>query len=196
MIDNECNILSNMSKTEFREFRSLMVEMVLHTDMSMHFSQLKSMKSLVAASNGEKGSLDKQRVLSMLLHSCDVSHPAKMWQLHSQWTTRCMEEFFKQGDKEQEQGLDFSPLCDRQNTLVPQSQIGFIDFIVSPTLALCGDMVALVVGDEAEVPRPWTESLAINRGLWQERADAGERGLPALTSEIEEENANGQNSPE
>jgi len=107
-----------------------------------------------------------------------------------------MEEFFKQGDKEQEQGLDFSPLCDRQNTMVPQSQIGFIDFIVSPTLALCGDMVALVVGDEAEVPRPWTESLAINRGLWQERADAGERGLPALTSEIEEENANGQNSPE
>ena len=63
-----------------------------------------------------------------------------------------------------------------------------------------------------QVPRPWTESLAINRGLWQERvkgkrtdykqqknqasnkdfmasffqADAGERGLPALTSEIEE----------
>ena len=99
MIDNECNILSNMSKTEFREFRSLMVEMVLHTgdlpyialqyhidchtlpyidrngvghwcwidchpasecknffsDMSMHFSQLKSMKNLVAASNVDKG---------------------------------------------------------------------------------------------------------------------------------------------
>ena len=93
-------------------------------------------------------SMDKQRVLSMLLHSCDVSHPAKRWQLHSQWTTRweiglfvdickkvvarcitititrCMEEFFKQGDKEQEQGLDFSPLCDRHNTMVPQSQIG------------------------------------------------------------------------
>ena len=33
-------------------------------------------------------SMDKQRVLSMLLHSCDVSHPAKRWQLHSQWTTR------------------------------------------------------------------------------------------------------------
>ena len=40
---------------------------------------------------------------------------------------RCMEEFFKQGDKEQEQGLDFSPLCDRQNTMVPQSQIGDVD---------------------------------------------------------------------
>ena len=40
------------------------------------------------------------------------------------WLLRCMEEFFKQGDKEQEQGLDFSPLCDRQTTMVPQSQIG------------------------------------------------------------------------
>ena len=41
-----------------------------------------------------------------------------------QMSSRCMEEFFKQGDKEQEQGLDFSPLCDRQTTMVPQSQIG------------------------------------------------------------------------
>ena len=31
MMDNECNILSNMSKAEFREFRALMIEMVLHT---------------------------------------------------------------------------------------------------------------------------------------------------------------------
>ena len=69
-------------------------------------------------------SLDKSRVLSLLLHSCDVSHPAKRWDLHHQWTSRCMEEFFKQGDTERSHGLEFSPLCDRQNTMVPQSQIG------------------------------------------------------------------------
>ena len=37
MIDNECNILNNMSKAEFREFRSLMIEMVLHTGNTFHF---------------------------------------------------------------------------------------------------------------------------------------------------------------
>ena len=37
---------------------------------------------------------------------------------------RCMEEFFKQGDIERDRGLEFSPLCDRHNTMVPQSQIG------------------------------------------------------------------------
>ena len=34
MLDNECNILLNMSKPDFREFRSLMIEMVLHTGQS------------------------------------------------------------------------------------------------------------------------------------------------------------------
>ena len=35
-----------------------------------------------------------------------------------------MEEFFNQGDREAELGLEYSPLCDRHNTMVPQSQIG------------------------------------------------------------------------
>ena len=35
-----------------------------------------------------------------------------------------MEEFFVQGDREKELGLEYSPLCDRHNTMVPQSQIG------------------------------------------------------------------------
>jgi len=31
---------------------------------------------------------------------------------------------YSQGDREQELGLPFSPLCDRKNTLVAESQIG------------------------------------------------------------------------
>lgn len=42
-------------------------------------------------------------------------------------------------------GLPFSPLCDRQTTQVAQSQIGFIDFIVEPTLIVCGDMMVKMV---------------------------------------------------
>ena len=113
-------------------------------------------------------SLDKSRVLSLILHSCDVSHPAKVWDLHHQWTSRCMEEFFKQGDREKEQGLEFSPLCDRHNTMVPQSQIGFIDFIVVPTLTVCGDMVTTVLGGVV-CEDPWTMTLPTNRARWQEK---------------------------
>jgi 3''5''-cyclic nucleotide phosphodiesterase. len=45
--DDECNILQNLSREEFREFRTLVIDMVLATDMSFHFQQLKNMKNLL-----------------------------------------------------------------------------------------------------------------------------------------------------
>lgn len=56
-----------------------------------------------------------------------------------------LEEFFRQGDKERELGLPFSPLCDRNNTLVAESQIGFIEFIVEPSMQVCSDMLETVL---------------------------------------------------
>jgi len=47
----------------------------------------------------------------------------------------------KKGDKEKELGLPFSPLCDRNNTPIAQSQIGFINFIVEPSMVVMGDMI-------------------------------------------------------
>uniref|UniRef100_A0A8V0ZHK1 Phosphodiesterase n=1 Tax=Gallus gallus TaxID=9031 RepID=A0A8V0ZHK1_CHICK len=123
--DEEMNILSNLSKDDWREFRALVIEMVLATDMSCHFQQIKAMKNALQQPEG----IDKPKALSLLLHTADISHPAKAWDLHHRWTMSLLEEFFRQGDKEAELGLPFSPLCDRKSTMVAQSQIGFIDFI-------------------------------------------------------------------
>ena len=43
----DCNILCNLSRDDFMEFRQLTVDMILATDMSFHFSQLKSMKAAI-----------------------------------------------------------------------------------------------------------------------------------------------------
>uniref|UniRef100_A0A7N8WZR5 Phosphodiesterase n=1 Tax=Mastacembelus armatus TaxID=205130 RepID=A0A7N8WZR5_9TELE len=139
--DAEMNILSNLSKDDWREFRTLVVEMVLATDMSCHFQQIKVMKGLLQ----QPEEIDKPKALSLLLHTADISHPAKRWDLHHRWTTSLLEEFFEQGDKEEELGLPFSPLCDRKSTMVPQSQIGFIDFIVEPTFTVVTDMIQKIV---------------------------------------------------
>ena len=85
--------------------------------MSLHFTQLQSIQSAIT---------NKTKVMSFVLHSADVAHPTKAWDLHKEWTARCMEEFFNQGGREKEMGLDVSPLCDRNTTKVPQSQIGNI----------------------------------------------------------------------
>ncbi|XP_064189750.1 dual specificity calcium/calmodulin-dependent 3',5'-cyclic nucleotide phosphodiesterase 1A isoform X5 [Anguilla rostrata] len=139
--DEEMNIFSNLSKDDWRELRALVVEMVLATDMSCHFQQIKAMKSFLQQPEG----IDKPKALSLLLHTADISHPAKKWDLHHRWTTSLLEEFFRQGDKESELGLPFSPLCDRKSTMVAQSQIGFIDFIVEPTFTVLSDMTEKIV---------------------------------------------------
>ncbi|KFP77716.1 Calcium/calmodulin-dependent 3',5'-cyclic nucleotide phosphodiesterase 1C, partial [Acanthisitta chloris] len=139
--DEEMNILSNLSKDDWREFRALVIEMVLATDMSCHFQQIKAMKNALQQPEG----IDKPKALSLLLHTADISHPAKTWDLHHRWTMSLLEEFFRQGDKEAELGLPFSPLCDRKSTMVAQSQIGFIDFIVEPTFTVLTDMTEKIV---------------------------------------------------
>uniref|UniRef100_A0A674NNR2 Phosphodiesterase n=1 Tax=Takifugu rubripes TaxID=31033 RepID=A0A674NNR2_TAKRU len=139
--NDEVNILSNLSKDDWRELRSLVVEMVLATDMSCHFEQIKVMKSLLQ----QPDAIDKAKALSLLLHTADISHPAKPWSLHHRWTFSLLEEFFRQGDKEAELGLPFSPLCDRKSTMVAQSQIGFIDFIVEPTFTVMTEMIEKIM---------------------------------------------------
>nr|XP_057916408.1 dual specificity calcium/calmodulin-dependent 3',5'-cyclic nucleotide phosphodiesterase 1C-like isoform X2 [Doryrhamphus excisus] len=139
--NDDMNILVHFSKDDWRELRNLVVEMVLATDMSCHFQQIKAMKNVLQQSEV----IDKPKALSLLLHTADISHPAKRWDLHHRWTTSLLEEFFIQGDKEADLGLPFSPLCDRKSTMVAQSQIGFIDFIVEPTFSVLSDMIEVIV---------------------------------------------------
>ncbi|XP_067154615.1 dual specificity calcium/calmodulin-dependent 3',5'-cyclic nucleotide phosphodiesterase 1A isoform X2 [Apteryx mantelli] len=141
MQEEEMNILANLTKDDWRELRSLVIEMVLSTDMSGHFQQIKTMRHTLQQREG----IDKAKAMSLILHAADISHPAKSWKLHYRWTMALMEEFFRQGDKEAALGLPFSPLCDRKSTLVAQSQIGFIDFIVEPTFSLLTDSMEKIV---------------------------------------------------
>ncbi|XP_034350930.1 dual specificity calcium/calmodulin-dependent 3',5'-cyclic nucleotide phosphodiesterase 1A isoform X1 [Arvicanthis niloticus] len=141
MQEEEMNILVNLSKDDWRDLRNLVIEMVLATDMSGHFQQIKNIRNSLQQPEG----IDRAKTMSLILHAADISHPAKTWNLHYRWTMALMEEFFLQGDKEAELGLPFSPLCDRKSTMVAQSQIGFIDFIVEPTFSLLTDSTEKIV---------------------------------------------------
>ena len=68
----------------------------------------------------------RSKALCLLLHTADISHPGKPWDVHSVWTSRITEEFFRQGDWEKELALSPSPLCDRNTTLLSQSSIGIL----------------------------------------------------------------------
>ena len=50
-----------------------------------------------------------------------------------------------------------SPLCDRETLHIPQSQIGFIGFIVEPSFNLLGDMLEAIIPSEEKVSINGTE---------------------------------------
>ncbi|CAF4989558.1 unnamed protein product, partial [Rotaria socialis] len=74
----EYNIVSEFTSEEYKNFRHLVIEMVLATDMSCHFTQLKTMKSLLSLPEN----VEKAKALALILHCADISHPGKPWDIH------------------------------------------------------------------------------------------------------------------
>lgn len=101
-------------------------------------------------------------MLENLVHCADLSNPTKPLPLYKRWVALLMEEFFLQGDKEREIGLDISPMCDRQNATIEKSQVGFIDYIVHPLWETWGDLVhpdAQDILDTLEENRDYYQSM-------------------------------------
>lgn len=139
LLKPECNFLESMCKEEFRILRSLMVDLILATDMSEHGRLLEAFKE--ASSSASKSS-DGVYVptsrdaallsLKIVLKCSDLGHLALNWGAHLRWVLRLEEEFYRQGDLEKKAELNVSFLMDREKPGVSQSQIGFFEYMVLP----------------------------------------------------------------
>merc|ERR1719375_3011495 len=77
----------------------------------------------------------KMLTMGCLLHSSDVSIPCKQWEIAHAWAHRVLEEFFAQGDEEKRLGIPVQFLNDRDKLNRPNSQIGFLEFMICPFYA-------------------------------------------------------------
>ncbi|XP_065212177.1 3',5'-cyclic-AMP phosphodiesterase isoform X2 [Planococcus citri] len=170
LLQNEgCDIFLNLSKKQRQTLRKMVIDMVLSTDMSKHMSLLADLKTMVETKKvAGSGVLlldnytDRIQVLENLVHCADLSNPTKPLPLYRRWVDLLMEEFFLQGDKEKEQNLDISPMCDRHNATIEKSQVGFIDYIVHPLWETWADLVhpdAQDILDTLEENRDWYQSM-------------------------------------
>ncbi|KPJ10282.1 High affinity cAMP-specific 3',5'-cyclic phosphodiesterase 7A, partial [Papilio machaon] len=73
-------------------------------------------------------------VMQIALKCADISNPCRPWDISKNWSFKVCEEFFRQGDYERELNLPVSALCDKNNISVPNIQIGFSKYIVTPLI--------------------------------------------------------------
>ncbi|EGR33678.1 hypothetical protein IMG5_045930 [Ichthyophthirius multifiliis] len=132
ILNNKQNIFIHLKNDEFKQFRELVISMILATDMSKHFTDISKLKSRLSSQDFEIDNKDKKICMENLLHASDVSNPIKEWKTCFQWTSKVMMEFWNQGDQEKLLRLPVSYLCDKYTTNVSKSQHGFIDFVVKP----------------------------------------------------------------
>lgn len=58
-----------------------------------------------------------------MVHCADLSNPTKPLEIYRQWTDRIMVEYFTQGDRERDKGMEISPMCDKHTASVEKSQV-------------------------------------------------------------------------
>ena len=103
---------------------------------------------------------NKMLVMDAIVHSADVSNPAREWSVTKAWAERCLDEFFAQGDQEKAQGLPVQFLNDREKLNRPNSQIGFIEFMIAPLFAAQIWLWPMLC--------EYGDCLSENIGLWEE----------------------------
>ncbi|XP_035744919.1 cAMP-specific 3',5'-cyclic phosphodiesterase 4C, partial [Egretta garzetta] len=167
--EENCDIFQNLSKKQRQSLRKMVIDMVLATDMSKHMNLLADLKTMVETKKVTSlGVLlldnysDRIQVLQNMVHCADLSNPTKPLELYRQWTDRIMVEFFRQGDREREKGMEISPMCDKHTASVEKSQLGFIDFIAHPLWETWADLVhpdAQEILDTLEDNREWYQSM-------------------------------------
>jgi hypothetical protein len=161
-------LFNGVENADYTRIREVVVSTVLATDITNHFKDLGLLRSLTqrgdflepkADGQGLLNHDDKMLVLNVAIHTCDVSNPAKGLHTYIPWAEKVLGEFFNQGEKEKEHGLQVSNFMDRETTNIAKCQIGFINVLVNPLFTALRDFLPI---DQC------LKNLNDNRAFWEE----------------------------
>jgi hypothetical protein len=134
MAKEHCNLFHSFSVVDYKRMWTLVIQLILITDMAKHFEFVKNLNAQL-----EKGPLDLEdndhrlMLMQVMLKCGDISNVSRPFELADKWCDVLCEEFFRQGDLEMASGMEYtSPLNDREHLDKPKSQIGFYTFVCLP----------------------------------------------------------------
>jgi hypothetical protein len=178
---SEHDIFSNVDIKQYNYIRKRIVNMILATDMAIHGKVMAYIQNKITfttstggnnvlriISGNDKTKFDEQQaVLDYFIHSADLAHNTKPFEISLQWVELLSNEFWLQGDREKEINLPISFLCNRIDTDVPKSQVGFIKGFIIPTFDV---LIKMFPSLDYTV-----ENAKKNINEWQKRVDKGDK---------------------
>jgi hypothetical protein len=154
----ECDIFEQLDHDERSKIRSVMIDLILATDLADHFKSLKTIQTTLNIASmdvmpylkiggtanasmlarytlpAEMSGVEQSELSKLILKAADIGHPSRDMWVHQEWTRRASEEFWRQGDRERRLGLPVNPMNDRREQKgLAKGQMGFLSFLVAPT---------------------------------------------------------------
>jgi calcium/calmodulin-dependent 3',5'-cyclic nucleotide phosphodiesterase len=130
LLDPQNDILESLSEAQTWDFRQIIINMVLSTDITNHFEQLNAIR--VTKNFPEDNKKDRQALMNILLYASDHAISCKPTLYYFKWMAEQMEEFYQQGDIERKLGLTITPFFDRTTSNPFVFQRGYLEVIVRP----------------------------------------------------------------
>lgn len=147
----DVGLYSQLPQDEVLQARGFLTSLILATDTQKHLDELGSFRVRMTSVGTDSTDIIndpsfQMAATTMIFRASDIGHSAKPWKLHAEWSKRVCEEFHQQGDEEKSQGMQVSPLCDRDGFRVASSQCGFLQFICLPTWRELSRLEDIILG--------------------------------------------------
>ena len=143
------NVFEGLTRAQFKEARSIIIDIVLATDPQMHRKLYHTLRQKVpdflAASEQQKPAQhpaqtchvplpqpDRRLLMRVLLRSADLSYTARNWKQSKVWGERTEAELLRQGDKEVELGLEVPSPRERRRRVPLENDLNLCEFVAIP----------------------------------------------------------------
>ena len=139
----ECNIFSSLSENDVQRMWQVFIDLILSTDMAKHFQYIDMSSDLHnAGRDWHESQQDRVLIMQLIIKIADISNVARKFEIADQWCAILCEEFFRQGDLERAQGMEYSsPMNDRMHLDKAKSQIGFYKNVCLPLFEITSSIV-------------------------------------------------------
>ncbi|ORX56099.1 HD-domain/PDEase-like protein [Piromyces finnis] len=140
-----CNILKNVTKSQYTYIRSLIIAMVLATDMACHKQFVDEFtEKLKNQTFNIEDSKDRKLLLCILIKCADISNPTKINKISVQWSNRLFKEnLILSVNEKKHQNYNLSPLLKNNCTSKSENQTSFIKIFVKPIYQLLGSFLEI-----------------------------------------------------
>ncbi|XP_011181542.3 high affinity cAMP-specific and IBMX-insensitive 3',5'-cyclic phosphodiesterase 8 isoform X1 [Zeugodacus cucurbitae] len=177
--DDKVNIFKNLDTESYKSVRSVVIDMILATEMTRHFEHLAKFVSIFGSDEEPKDIVQSEEESSILIRRmmikvADVSNPSRQPSYCIEWARRIAEEYFTQTDEEKAKTLPIvMPMFDRNTCSIPKSQIGFIEYIIQDMMHAWDSFI--------DMPQLVTY-MQINYSQWKKFEDQGVHTLADVKS--------------